>query len=236
MRRPKEIRAAPKEWIEILQVTYPFLREEHSIGDLVLFGSQALSIYMKSPLRSKDLDLLSTQVSLRQIEELSSELSKLENVEFRSTTVQTRLFGVRRLTTHAIELRIAGKPFFIESFDGLLDGRPTSILTPYLELKKRWKLELWVPELEAILALRLAFRQPEGISRLNAMRLNSFVRENRKFIRYKHLNSILANWQIEKWVETNLIDLYKRNRVRIIDDNKIIPGIENRIKPEKIKQ
>jgi len=235
MRRPKEIRAAPKEWIEILQVTYPFLREEHSIGDLVLFGSQALSIYMKSPLRSKDLDLLSEQVSLRQMEELSSELSKLENVEFRSTTVQTKMFEVRRLRTHAIELRVAGRPFFIESFDGVLDGRPISILTPYLALKKRWKLKIWVPEREAILALRLAFRQPEGISRFNAMRLNSFMRENRRFIRYKHLDSILADWKIEKWVEANLIDLYKRNRIRIIDDHKIVPRIEDKIKSKKTR-
>jgi len=235
MRRPKEIRAAPKEWIAILQVTYPFLREKHSIGDLVLSGSQALSIYMKSPLRSKDLDLLSEQVSLRQIEELSIELSKLENVEFRSTKVQTKMFGVRRLRTYAIELRVAGRPFFIESFDRVLDGRPISILTPYLAVKKRWKLKIWVPEREAILALRLAFRQPEGISRLNAMRLNNFMRENRRFIRYKHLDSILADWKIEKWVEKNLTDLYKRNRVRIIDDHKIIPGIEDRIKSKKTR-
>lgn len=233
MKRPEEIRAAPREWVEILRVTYPFLRERQSIGDLVLFGSQALSIYMKSPLRSKDLDLLSAQVSLRQIEELSSELSKLKNVECRSTTVQTRMFDTRKMRTYAIELRVAGKPFFVESFDTILDGRPTTLLEPYLELKKRWNLEIWVPEREATLALRLAFRQPEGITRLNAMRLNSFMHENRKSLRLTRLTSILKDWQIEQWVERNLVGLYKRNRIRIIDDNKIIPGIEGKLKAKR---
>lgn len=235
MKRAKEIRVSPKEWVEILQVTYSFLREEHSIGDLVLFGSQALSIYMKNPLRTKDIDLLSAQVSLRQFEELSSELSKIENVEFKSTSVQTKLLGVTKMRTHAIELRVAGKPFFIESFDSILDGRPTSILNPYLDLKKRWKLDVWVPDREATLALRLAFRRPEGISRLNAIRLNNFMRENRKSVKFKHLASILADWQIEKWIETNLVDLYQRNKVRIIDDDKIIPGIEGKIKLKKTR-
>lgn len=233
MKRPEEIRAAPREWVEILRVAYPFLRERQSIGDLVLFGSQALSIYMKSPLRSKDLDLLSAQVSLRQIEELSSELSKLKNVECRSTTVQTRMFDTRKMRTYAIELRVAGKPFFVESFDTILDGRPTTLLEPYLELKKRWNLEIWVPEREATLALRLAFRQPEGITSLNAMRLNSFMHENRKDLRLTRLTSILKDWQIEQWVERNLVGLYKRNRIRIIDDNKIIPGIEGKLKEKR---
>ena len=230
MKRSKEIRASPREWIEILQVTYPFLKEKRLIGDLVLFGSQALSIYMKRPLRSKDIDLLSAQTSLHQIEELSTELSKITNVQFRSTTVQTRMFGVRKMRTYAIELRVAQKPFFVELFDSILDGKPASILTPYLDLKKMWRLEIWVPEREAILALRLAFRKPEGISRFNAIRLNNFMLENRKLVKFEHLTSILADWKIERWVETNLVDLYRRNRLRIIDDEKIMPGIEDKLR------
>ena len=228
MKKPMEIRAAPKEWIKILQTAYSFLRQTQSIGDLALFGSQALSIYMKNPLRSKDIDLLSEQVSLHQIEELSSELSKLKDVGVRSTSAQTRMFDSRKMTTYAIELRVSGKPFFVESFDRVLDGRPPSFLTPYLVPKKRWKLEIWVPEREAILALRLAFRRPEGISRFNALRLNSFIRENRRALRFTRLASILKEWKIEQWVATNLIELHKRNNIRIIDDNRIIPGIQDK--------
>lgn len=41
---------------------------------------------------------------------------------------------------------------------------------------------------------------------------------------------IVKEWGIEDWVENNLMQLYQRNNVRILDDNKIIPGIERKIK------
>ncbi|MGA8855526.1 MAG: hypothetical protein WB643_00005 [Candidatus Bathyarchaeia archaeon] len=82
---------------------------------------------------------------------------------------------------------------------------------------------------EATVALRMAFRQPEGISRFNATRLNAFVDENRYSIRFKRISSILKTWNIEDWVEKNLIDLYRRNRLRIIRDSKIIPGVEKKL-------
>ena len=225
MRRPKEIRTPPREWIAILSSACSFLRAK-SIGDLVLFGSQALSVYMKTPLRSKDLDFLSAQVGLPLMEGLSSALATLKDVESRSVSVQTKMFDVRRMRTYTIELRVSGRPFFVELFDKILDGRPTSILGPYLNLRKRWGLEMWVPEREAVLALRLAFRQPEGISRLNAIRLNSFIEENRRSLRFERVRRILENWEITSWVENNLIDLYRRHRLRIIGYDKIIPGIK----------
>jgi hypothetical protein len=136
LNRPKEIRAAPTEWIALLRTAYPFLREQQSIGDLLLFGSQALSFYIKNLLRSKDLDLVSAQVSLRQIEALPDRLSSTENVEHKTTTVQTKRFNGRKMTTYAIELRVNRKPFFVELFDCVLDGRSPSILQPYVEPRK----------------------------------------------------------------------------------------------------
>jgi hypothetical protein len=230
-----EIRTAPKEWIKILKVAYPFLREEKSVADLVLFGSQALSVYMENPLRSKDLDFLSARVGFQQMEELTSRLSQLEKVQSRSTTVLTRMFGPRRMRTRAIELRIGGKPFFLEISDSILDARPTSLLTQHLALAKRWGLEIWLPEREAILAFRLAFRPPEGISRLNATRLNNFIRENKRSIKFNRVASILKDWKIEVWVEKNLVDLYRRNKLRIIGDEMIIPEIEKKLwKPQEM--
>lgn len=227
MKRPKDIRVAPIEWVEILKVAYPFLHEK--AGDLVIFGSQALSIHMKNPLRSKDLDMLSAQVGPLQMEQLSTKLSDLTNVESRSISVQSRMFGPRKMTTYAIELRIKDRPFFVEVFDRILDGRAPSILQPYVEPVKRWKLDVWAPDREATVALRMAFRQPEGISRFNATRLNAFIDENQYSIRFKRVSSILKNWNIEDWVEKNLIDLYRRNRLRIIGDSKVIPGIEKKL-------
>jgi hypothetical protein len=94
----------------------------------------------------------------------------------------------------------------------------------------RWSaLEIWAPDREATVALRLAFRPPEGISRLNGIRLNSFIQENQNSIRFSRVRSILAVWGIERWVERNLIDLYNRNRIRITGDRKIVPGIESKL-------
>ena len=230
MNRPEEIRAAPREWITLLRNAYPFLREQQSIGDLLLFGSQALSFYMKNPLRSKDLDFVSAQVGLRQMETLADRLSTMENVQYKTTTVQTKRFNGRRMTTYAIELRVNRKPFFVELFDSILDGRSLSILQPYVEPKERWGLEVWLPNREAILALRLAFRPPEGISRLNATRLNSFIRENRRSLDFKQVQSILREWGIMNWVERNLTELHRRNRIRVLDDRKIIPAIEEKFR------
>ena len=185
---------------------------------------------MKSPLRSKDLDLVSAQVGFRQMEGLADKLSRMENVEYKTTTVQTKGFNGRKMTTYAIELRVNRKPFFVELFDSILDGRSLSILQPYVEPRKRWDLEIWLPNREAILALRLAFRPPEGITRLNATRLNSFIRENRRSLDFKNVHSILREWGIENWVERNLIELYRRNRVRVLDDRKILPGIEEKLR------
>lgn len=214
----------------ILRQAYPFLREQQSVGDLLLFGSQALSFYMKSPLRSKDLDFLSAQVSLRQMEALAEGLAAIENVQYKATTVQTKRFDGRKMTTYAIELRINRKPFFVELFDSVLDGRPLSILQPFVELKEPWGLEVWLPNREATLVLRLAFRSPEGISRLNAVRLNSFMKENRRRLDFGQVRSILTEWRIVNWVERNLTEHCGRNRIRILDDRKIIPEIEQKFR------
>ena len=230
MKRPNEIRTPPKDWIEILRVAYPFLRNKEKVGDLALYGSQALSIYMKSPLRSKDLDLVSSQVGPRQVDRLIGEISVLENIEVRTNTVQTRMFGPRKMTTYAIELRINGKPFIVELFDRILNGQPPSVLQPYVEPIERWDLEIWAPDRDATMALRLSFRQPEGISRFNATRLNSFVQENASSLRFNRVASILKNWGMEALVEKNLVDLYRKNRLRITGDYKIIPGIEKKLK------
>lgn len=228
MRRPQDIRAAPKEWIELLRVACKFLWEE-KVGGLLLYGSQAMSVYMKSPLRSKDLDLLSSQVSFRHMEAMAEKLSEIKGVEYRTALVQTRTFEDRKMTIYAVELRVAGKPFFVEVFDRILDGRSPSILQRYVEPRKRWGLNFWCPTREAIVALRLAFRQPEGITRLNAIRLNRFIRENQRSLRLKLVSAIIKEWGIQDWVEKNLVDLYSRNRIRIANDYKMIHGIERKI-------
>jgi hypothetical protein len=163
------------------------------------------------------------------MEAMAEKLSEIKGVEYRTTLVQTRAFEDRKMTTYAVELRVAGKPFFVEVFDRILDGRSPSILQRYVEPRKRWGLNFWSPTCEAIVALRLAFRQPEGITRLNAIRLNRFIRENQRSLRLKLVSGIIKEWEIQDWVEKNLVDLYSRNRIRIANDYKMIHGIERKI-------
>lgn len=114
-------------------------------------------------------------------------------------------------------------------------ARPTSILLPYAEPTRRWNLDFWSPTREAVVVLRLAFRPPEGITRFNATRLNSFIQANRRSLNFKQVTNIIKEWGIENWVENNLIQLYQRNRVRILGDNRIIQGIEGKIKARRQK-
>jgi len=71
-----------------------------------------------------------------------------------------------------------------------------------------------------------AFRPPEGISPLNSRRLNRFIAANRKKLRIAKIRRIIAEWQIEPWVEKkNLLELYRRHRIRILESEKMIPGL-----------
>jgi len=166
------------------------------------------------------------------MEALAEKLAEIEHVEYRTTTVQTRRFDDRKMVTYAIELRVSSRPFFVELFDSILDARPLSILQPYIESIERWGFEIWSTNREATLALRLAFRQPEGISRLNATRMNSFIRENLRSLDFAYVASILKDWGVEDWVERNLVQLYRRNRLRIINDYLIMPEIERKMKKD----
>ena len=187
---------------------------------------------MKSPLRSKDLDLVTAQVTMKHVESLASRMSDEHGVEVRSTTAQTRLFGSRGMKTYSIELRLNGKPFIIEIFDAILDGRSPSILTSHVQPLNRWGLNLWAPTLETVVVLRLAFRPPEGITRLNAIRLNRFIQENRGSLDLGLIGSIVHDWQLEDWIERNLERLYRLNKIRILHDSSILPSIEKRLTPK----
>lgn len=221
MKRPVEIRTAPRDWLLVLKTAYPFL-VDHGIGDLLLFGSQALSVYLDSPLRSKDLDFVSSQVGPRHFESLRKHL-ETSGLETRSTTIQSKPLARARMTIYTVELRLDAKPFFLEIFDKVLDGQNPSILTPYAQRTSKWNLDLWAPSPNAVVALRLSFRQPEGMSRLNATRLNSFIRQNRSKLDFDEIRSLIRLWGMESWVKDNLKTLHKSHRLKILNENLLYP-------------
>jgi hypothetical protein len=223
MKRPAEIRTAPRDWLLVLRTAYPFL-VELGIGDLLLFGSQALSIYLNNPLRSKDLDLVSSQFGPRHLEILQKHL-ETSGMETRSTTIQSKPLPKARMTIYTVELRLDTKPFFLEIFDKILDGQNPSVVTPYAERARKWNLDLWTPSPDAVVALRLSFRQPEGISRLNATRLNNFIRQNQNRLNFEEIRKIVHLWKMEARVKENLTALHKNHRLRIICEDQVYPTL-----------
>jgi hypothetical protein len=231
MKRPPEIRTAPRDWLLILKTAYPFL-VNLGIGDLLLFGSQALSIYLKSPLRSKDLDLVSSQIGPRLLEALRKHLES-SGLETRNTTVQSKPLAKARMTIYTVELRLGAKPFFLEIFDRILDGQNPSILTPHAQRTRKWNLDLWAPSPNAVVALRLSFRQPEGISRLNAIRLNNFILQNQSKLDFDQIKTMIAQWEMHARVKENLRILHKSHRLRIVNENLLYPRLDQQQQTRK---
>ncbi len=216
MKRPVDLRTAARDWRLVLSVAYPLLRQR-GVGDLVLFGSNALSLYLKNPLKSKDLDFVSSQIGPSHLETLAEALAATPGIEVRSTTIQSKPLQQGMMRTYSIELRINGKPFFVEIFDKVLDGRPPSILAEQVRKVRKWGVELWAPSLEAVVVLRLAFRRPEGISRLNATRLNRLIRENRRKLKVRTIRRLIQEWGATRTVTENLNDLHKTHRLTILN-------------------
>jgi hypothetical protein len=217
MKKPANIRTAPREWLLVLKTAYPFLIDR-GVGDLLLFGSQALSVYLNSPLRSKDLDLVSSQIGPGHLEALRKHL-ETSGLGSGSTTVQSKPLAQARMTIYTVELKFGAKPFFLEIFDKVLDGQNPSILSPYAQRAHKWNLDIWAPSPNAVVALRLSFRQPEGISRLNATRLNNFIQQNRNKLNFDEVKTIISRWGMDARVKENLRTLHKSHRLRILDEN-----------------
>jgi len=182
---------------------------------------------MENPLRSKDLDLVTDQFGPNSLDELTKLLSEQSptETEVKTNNIQTRFFNGRIMRTYSVEMRIRKRPFFVEIFDAVLDGQPPSVLTSYVQQGKKWELDLWVPSREAVVALRLCFRQPEGISRLNGVRLNRFIKENRGKISNRNVGRIIEVWGKAELARSNLMQLKRLHNQEIIGGEQILRSI-----------
>jgi hypothetical protein len=187
-----------------------------------------MSFYLNNPLRSKDLDLLTDQMGPTFLEELTRVLTKQRpaGAEVRTNDVHTRFFQERIMRTYSVELRLRKRPFFVEVFDAVLDGRPPSLIAPYVQQGKKWNVDLWVPSREAVISLRLCFRQPEGISRLNASRLNLFIKGNKARLNEQTIGEIIVTWGQSELVRKNLAQLQKLHNLKITGQQKILEAIK----------
>jgi hypothetical protein len=85
-------------------------------------------------------------------------------------------------------------------------------------------LDLWAPTPDAVVALRLSFRQPEGISRFNAIRLNNFILYNQAKLDFDVVRTMIAQWGMDERVRENLRTLHKAHRLRILNEKLLYPS------------
>jgi len=219
MRRPTDIRAPPALWIPLLRESYTFLRER-GVGDLLLYGSQAMSAYMRYPLRSKDIDLVSSQMRPQLLDMLTKRLASFSEMSPKNT-VTTRVTDKGLARTYSVYLKLQGYPMIIEIFDTVLDGRDPKVIRAYIRSVHVWDTDLFIPTPEAIVALRLSFSPPERISRLNAIRLNRFIKARERKLNFKQILEILDEWGTRELVVDNLKELHSRHKMHILHDSDI---------------
>lgn len=216
----RQARSPPKRWIELLDVTYDGLRTLGA-NDIWVFGSQAMSLHMKTrPLASKDLDLIATGVTNHIMDGLRELLlpyssGRPPDYEYHNTTYETRSYPVYSISIIDRDQR----PFIIELF-GTYRGYDVRRLTPYATFVKKWKNTYQTLTIEGIIGTRLAFRQPEGISSLNAKRLNNFIGSVREEIHWDTVDAFVRDFQLEDVILKNLGGLHRRN-LKITDSEKL---------------
>jgi predicted nucleotidyltransferase len=197
-------RPPAKIWIDVLRRMTPILAKSH-VTDMILFGSQAMSVYMERALASKDIDLIAPNMTENTLERMRDELKQIAT-QTPTYDHQVGEYSGRAYPVSHIYLRhMSGFPFVIEFFENFL-GYDSKRLNPYLVLKNKWSMNLQVLIPEAIVATRLAFRPPERVSQFNASRLNRFIRHIRQ-VDWKIVNGFIDAFELRAIVKANVAAL-----------------------------
>jgi hypothetical protein len=213
-------RAPAKIWIDVLTRITPILAGSH-ITDMILFGSQAMSVYMERALASKDIDLIAPGMTPNTLEKTRNELKQIAAQTPTYDHLVGEYAGRTYPVSHIYLQHMSGYPFVIEFFENFL-GYKSNRLNPFLTLKNKWGLELQVLLPEAIIATRLAFRPPERVSRFNASRLNQFIKHIRH-VNWKIVNTFIDEFELRTVVGENLAGLRAKG-ISINGTSKITQG------------
>ncbi|MDE1858207.1 MAG: hypothetical protein KGI26_03960 [Thaumarchaeota archaeon] len=189
-------RAPASVWAAALAKIASALSESEA-NDFVVFGSQAMSVWMERALPSKDLDLVVPGVSPRVLELVRGALGRPE-YDFGVFDYEGRDYPVG----HFYLRHADGTPLVVELFQTFL-GFDARRLTPYLTFRERWGMRLQVMVPEAVVATRLSFRPPERITPFNAARLSRFVRGVGK-VDWKIVNAFLDDFGLREVALENL--------------------------------
>jgi len=207
-------------WIEVLRKITPILTQSN-VTDVILFGSQAMSVYMERALASKDIDLIAPGITQIALERAVQELRQIAYQTPTYDHVVSEYSGRRYPVSHIYMKHRRSFPFVVEFFENFL-GYESTRLNPFLDLEQKWGLELQVLSPEAIIGTRLAFRPPERITPFNASRLNRFIRHVGR-VDWKTVNDFIDAFDLRTIVTENLT-LLRSKRISIAGYSHIMTG------------
>jgi hypothetical protein len=214
-------RPPAKIWIDVLKRITPVLTQ-CSVNDVILFGSQAMSVYMERALASKDIDLIAPGMTMKSLDKICDELTQAAT-QRPVYDYQVGEYSGRKYPVGHIYLKHkSGFPFVLEFFENFLGYKPTR-LNPFLELREKWELSLQVPTPESIIGTRLAFRPPERVTPFNASRLNRFIK-SRRTVDWPQVNAFIDAFELRNTVTENLSAL-RSKQISIIGSSNIIRTI-----------
>jgi hypothetical protein len=207
-------------WIDVLKKITPVLTQY--VNDAILFGSQAMSVYMERALASKDIDLIAPGVTMKTLDKICDELTQAATQRPVYDYQVGEYSGRRYPVAHIYLKHKSGFPFVLEFFENFL-GYKSTRLNPFLKLIEKWELWLQVPTPEAIIGTRLAFRPPERVTPFNASRLNRFIK-SRRTVDWSQVNAFIDTFELRNTVTENLSAL-RSKQISIIGSSKIIRPI-----------
>jgi len=183
----------PKERLPVLLKAYKYLKT-HDVGDLVIYGSQSLSLYTGIMLDSKDIDLVGS-LTLEQLRGLSIELYGSERFEVR------RINNVLIMTTYA---KIHDKVIAVEIFSETTLG-PVMKFPEYITEVSYKGEKLWVITPEMYIACKLAYKY--GLNERDVERVNTAA----EYINISRFKILLDNAGVTDLIKRNIEDIIKRN-------------------------
>ena len=193
---------------------------ESDANDVILFGSQAMSVYTRRALASKDLDLIVPGITIGILERCCEELSRVAerrpDYDFHVGEYLGRSYPVG----HIYLRHRSGYPLVVEFFQTFL-GYESRMLTRFLTFRERWGTRVQVLTPEAIIGARLSFRPPERITPFNAMRLSRFIRTMGGGIDWAKVNSFIDTFGLRDIAREN-IDELRSKQISIPGTSKIL--------------
>jgi hypothetical protein len=189
-------------------------------NDVILFGSQAMSVYARRALASKDLDLIVPGITIRILERCCEELTKAAERRPDYDFHVGEYLGKPYPVGHIYLRHRSGYPLVVELFQTFL-GYESRMLTPFLTFKEKWGMRVQVLTPEAIVGARLSFRPPERITPFNAIRLSRFIRTMGRSIDWSKVNSFIETFGLRDIARENIEEL-RSKQISIPGSSKIL--------------